>query len=391
MLSMSTPVTLESYAEMRAEMDAGRLRDEVLARTGLSTDEWIDAQRTWLERMGTELDRGRFELTNRYTHAFLERQRALQATTAPPPVDAAAAPLPPAAPAPLLPAPPLPIAAREPLPIMPAPPPPAMAPPMAIPPLVPQPFATTPPEVYLPAPAEMDYDDAQTIVALPSADMREALPFVKGPRGPDNPPQTAVPPDSGAGTPLPFDGGRLVYKDALPFKNMPPAARTTLRSDQEASVLDSHRAPPTAVPPPIVGGGALPFVTSTEAPREAWRSPPPPDRSTPRPGAGALPFLPASTPAPLPEQAHLSGELPSDQPLEAMKRIHGVSLAQYAEICANVTALPEHVVQIRNHYGMDVHAWTALHALWQERFQRDPTLEPRWQALVEAALSRLQR
>ncbi|WP_437641902.1 hypothetical protein [Sorangium sp. So ce854] len=91
------------------------------------------------------------------------------------------------------------------------------------------------------------------------------------------------------------------------------------------------------------------------------------------------------------ELASSGGATSSAPPAEMLKYIHGISLAQYAEICATVTALPDQVVQIRDHYKMDAHAWTTLHAVWQERFQRDPTLRPRWQALVESALSRRKR
>lgn len=74
-------------------MEVGRLRDEVLARAGVTIDAWTAVQRQWLERMGAELERGRLELTNRYTQAFLARQRALQAPKPPLPL-AEAAPLP---------------------------------------------------------------------------------------------------------------------------------------------------------------------------------------------------------------------------------------------------------------------------------------------------------
>ena len=40
---MATPVTLEGCAELRAEMEAGRLRDEVLMRVGLGVEEWTAA------------------------------------------------------------------------------------------------------------------------------------------------------------------------------------------------------------------------------------------------------------------------------------------------------------------------------------------------------------
>jgi hypothetical protein len=48
---MGDPLSLVHYAELRAEMDAGDLRDDVLTRAGLSVDEWIAAQMEWLEKM----------------------------------------------------------------------------------------------------------------------------------------------------------------------------------------------------------------------------------------------------------------------------------------------------------------------------------------------------
>ena len=83
---MGTSLTVERYAEMRAEMEAGKLRDEVLARAGLGSQEWIEAQSEWLQRMGSEIELGRFELSNRYTRAFLERQQAIAAANVPEPV-----------------------------------------------------------------------------------------------------------------------------------------------------------------------------------------------------------------------------------------------------------------------------------------------------------------
>ncbi|UQA63185.1 hypothetical protein [Polyangium aurulentum] len=77
----STPLTIERYAQIRAEMEAGRLRDEVLARAGVTMGAWVAEPRTWLQKMGAEFERGRFELTNRYTQAFFERQKALEAAS----------------------------------------------------------------------------------------------------------------------------------------------------------------------------------------------------------------------------------------------------------------------------------------------------------------------
>jgi hypothetical protein len=43
------PLSIERYARMRAEMETGRLRDDVLAVAGITADEWMVAQRQWLE------------------------------------------------------------------------------------------------------------------------------------------------------------------------------------------------------------------------------------------------------------------------------------------------------------------------------------------------------
>lgn len=112
----TTALTVERYAEMRAQMEAGRLRDEVLARAGLTADEWTAAQREWLERMGAELERGCFELTNRYTQAFLEHLRAFVAASPPVRAPSGRAPSAPrlAAPAPRLAAPAAPAALATP-------------------------------------------------------------------------------------------------------------------------------------------------------------------------------------------------------------------------------------------------------------------------------------
>jgi hypothetical protein len=440
MRAMSTPMTLERYAEIRAEMEAGRLRDEVLARTGITVDEWSDAQRTWLVRMGMELERGRFELTNRYTQAFLERQRALQATTSPastavaPPVSSpTTAPLPP-------------LVVPTPLPFKPAPPPPVMAPPMA-----PPPIAAMPPEVPLPAATETADDAVRTVPVPFGAGAREVLPFTKGPSNFDEPSLSAAPAGFDAGATQPLDGRRLVEKDALPFTTAPSAVRSTLGSEPDA--LDQDRAlpntadepnltalpsdfdafatlpfdrgphvdedvlpftdassdvrstlrsgheelafdpdctlPSTAQSPLVKAGPVLPFVTPTEALRDA--SPSPPDRSAHPPDRGSLSSLQAAASPSFPEPAHPSRELPSGQPTEEMKHVQGITLSQYAQICAAVRASPDQVAQIRSHYGIDTRAWVVLHTLWQERFQRDPTLKARWQTLIEAALARRTR
>jgi len=87
---MATTLSLDQYAELQADVEAGRPRDEVLARAGLSVEEWTAAQRQWLDTMGSELLLGSFELSNRYSLAFLARQRFL-ASPAPSPTTTATA------------------------------------------------------------------------------------------------------------------------------------------------------------------------------------------------------------------------------------------------------------------------------------------------------------
>ncbi|AUX43642.1 uncharacterized protein SOCE26_050940 [Sorangium cellulosum] len=453
---MGTVVTLERYAEMRAEMDTGMLRDEVLARTGLTIDDWIDTQQTWLERMGTELERGRFELTNRYTQAFLERQRALQAAAVPAPV-----PAPASSPVPSATTTPLPLSIAPPMPpvvVAPVLPLPAISSPFATPPSSRSPFVTPPPEAYPPAPPTVEHDVARTVCAPPSAVARGVLPFATGPQGPNapklnappgdlgecmtlpidggarrsgdalpfkdapltarhvrpgahgepdlnehaasqtamlgpnTPSQTAPPGDLGECMTLPIDGGARRSGDALPFKDAPLAARHVPPGAHDEPDLDEHAASQTAMLAPVAfAGRALPFSSPTGSPQVPRRSPSAPDLPAPRSGAGVLPFVQGSPSAPHPDPAASGGATTGGHSAEMLKYIHSISLAQYAEICATVTALPDQFVQILNHYKMDAHAWTALHAVWQERFQRDPTLRPRWQALVESALSRRKR
>lgn len=209
-------VTLEDYAQMRAEMDFGIRRDDVLSRAGIGADEWIEVQREWLEKMGAELDTGRFELTGRYSGAFLERQRTLtpkmplaeppltdtadeasplgvavlpftkSGSSAPPPPDLAA-----------------PVQQRRATPFEPALPPTPVATPERPPPAVPASPMPTPPAAATPPPAP----------AMPApARPPEALVGRSGTIGPE-PPAKCVTPVPDTGDPvatrshvLPFDG-----------------------------------------------------------------------------------------------------------------------------------------------------------------------------------------
>lgn len=70
------PLTLERYAEISAELDAGDLRDEVLARAGISVPEWLNAQQYWLGSISAEASQLRYELFHRYSKLFLEARKA---------------------------------------------------------------------------------------------------------------------------------------------------------------------------------------------------------------------------------------------------------------------------------------------------------------------------
>ncbi len=347
---MSTSVTLERYAEIRAEMEAGRLRDEVLARAGLTSDEWTVAQRAWLEKMGTELERGRFELTNRYTQAFLERQRTF--TAALPPAAVAKAPLVEEAPPP-----PAPSAAAAPPPVMPLIEalPPQVQPPSAAaapPPVMPL-IEALPPQVQPPA-APIGANvltETTTFIAPLVADHREVLPFRKEPLGNASSTDTID---------VALDAEEHDH-EALPFKkdlwaNTSPTSTLDITLDDEEherEVLPFKKGNPT---------DTIDIALNDEE-KKAQGAP--------------LPFAPVAPQA-----------TPSD---EVMKLVQGISLAQYADICATIRAFPDQIVQIRSYYRMDLPTWTALHKVWHERFEEDPTLRFRWEAQVQAAMAKRAR
>ncbi|WP_437708772.1 hypothetical protein WMF45_31470 [Sorangium sp. So ce448] len=240
---MGTALTVERYAEMRAQMEAGRLRDEVLARAGLTADEWTAAQREWLERMGAELERGCFELTNRYTQAFLDHLRVFVAASPPvsaPSGRAPAAPLP-AAPAPRP-------AAPAPRPAAPAPRPAAPAAPAALA----APAARAAPAALAAPAGTAPLPDMPALVA--------ALPFV--PNAPPGRAPAARPPAAPAPRPA---------APATPVAPATPAAPAT---------PTALAAPAGTAPLPDMAAliTALPFTPASE--KRGAPAPPPPPSAT---------------------------------------------------------------------------------------------------------------
>ena len=43
---------------------------------------------------------------------------------------------------------------------------------------------------------------------------------------------------------------------------------------------------------------------------------------------------------------------------------------------------PTHVPWVQSRFGLTPESWTALHALWHQRFQNDPALKEKWQRLI---------
>ncbi|MEM6788184.1 MAG: hypothetical protein AAF928_07810 [Myxococcota bacterium] len=74
---MSAWSTIEDDADFRAELDAGRDRDEVLRRAKLTMPQWVALQRRWLRTLALEADCGDADLAQRYA-------RRLREQTAPP-------------------------------------------------------------------------------------------------------------------------------------------------------------------------------------------------------------------------------------------------------------------------------------------------------------------
>jgi len=186
---------------------------------------------------------------------------------------------------------------------------------------------------------------------VPSA-LVAALPEIPAPAPPSEHTGTAVfmAPSGPAPDPLPFT------RPPSPPVRPPPAAP---RKAQQLDQTDTY------VPPDVAEREVLPF---------AGKAPPlPPNR---RAGAGrpGLPFQSAAR-APLPSPS-------------ARGRIEAFTLAQYAKLCARVRADPKRVAELRAELELDAESWTALHGLWQDRFQGDPTLKARWQWLVDQHLGR---
>ena len=379
MASMNTAVTLDRYAEIRAEMEAGAQRDEALARAGLSTEDWTTAQRAWLERMSAEIKCGRFELNGRYAQAFLERQRALMVEAARARDARAAAEAPSAMTGPDAVAPPVEVTPTYLMPTAPAASPPMPAP------LKPNPLLA----------ATMAVDKAAFGAALPFQAQSSAAP----PAPPRVTPMPAVkrPPAELSGTAI---GSVLPKGPALPFPSGAPSpAPVSAPPASSAPVAPGVKRAPAALSGTSMAivmpkGPALPFARS-EAPSPA---PAPVAAAPPGPAAlsgttsfeltpeilaamgkqGALPFAETSAPAAPPPPPP-----PPDQ---------GLTIERYAALCAELAAFPAQQNVVFERYGLaDPSARAAVDAAWKERLGRDAAEYRRWQVLYQEHQARVSR
>jgi hypothetical protein len=208
-----------------------------------------------------------------------------------------------------------------------------------------------------PAPTLMDTS------SLPRAP-EVALPFVRVPgAGAAPPPRSPLAATGG----LPFAAPVVISAsptDTAPPQRSPLAVAGGLPF---AAPVVTSTSPTDTAPPqrsPLAATGGLPFQ------RPAVASQPPPAPVAPQP-----PAAPHAPVAPQ-HQARPAPEAPRAAPYDRF------SLADYANLCAGVRAFPTHVPWIQSQFGLAPESWTALHALWQQRFQHDPALKAEWQRLI---------
>jgi hypothetical protein len=398
---MPTPeLTLERFAELSAELDAGAPRDEVLEAASLSGDEWSAAQEHWLAKMASEAARKRFELTNRYTKAFKARRETLAAPRA------VVAPIAPSAAV-------APTRASEPPPrVASAPPPPAVpelargdgaspwaggprlapgateptGPPFVAAKSAPPPFVTSepapPPRVASTTPlsAPSRASEVPPPLALPVVPTEPAPPpapvraTIVDPGPPVDLGQTmaAISPFA-LGAPLPFRGAGAVKVPSSP----PPAAAGGLPF--RPSTGGSDAPPPRAHgrgetllgdAPEAARGAALPFRAPDPATAQATSPAPAPAASS-----EGLPFQASAATLPVPARSP-EADPPAPPPVARLP------LARFAQMSAESQLWPSALPAIRARYGLDEAAHAAENEAWQRLFAADAALYARYGGLL---------
>ena len=317
--------TLDECAAIAAALNAGLTRDEVLAKAGLSSEEWDAAHERWLARLAASASQGKLRQSRRYLEVFNAHKTAARRKA-----KETRKPL------------------NGPMPVEPR----AILSPIASAPIAPRAAPTNAPTKALgqhppaPAPLPPQRPEAKTSFSLPPSQAESAA----APPGP--------PIDLAATTMAlsPFLAAREAtpFRPSAPPQNSPPAKDPPPRRPRDLS-------------PDI---NALPFRPPTQ--------PAPPRPAASDPPATSLQL--AQAPATAPPQSALSAA--------DAKRIQSITFNDYAQICATIRLYPDHIGWTRTQWNLSEAAWTALHTIWQERFRGDPQLKARWQALTQQKMTK---
>lgn len=349
-------LTLERFAELRAELLAGAPPEELLRREGVARDTWDATQTAWLGQLATEAERGRSELAGRYHAAVKARRpealglpaqgRGAVPRSAPDVVERSLAML-------------LGVAAgSEAEPSLRELAGTSLALPIALASL---PFA----RLASPSPSSLST----------AAAVRAAVPAV--PRAP-----AAL-----GGTSFAVDvpiAARLPFGAPPPPAPPPPAAALPAPSFLVAPPLPTvARAPAalggTSLAQLVPKGPALPFGARPPAPPP----PAPPSPIAPRApaaltGTSLAQIVPKGSPVPFAPRPP-----PPSPPVASPPPAPSLSLEHYAALCAEISLDPRRVEEIRARYGLrDLDAWRAADGAWQARLRAEPALSARWQELI---------
>jgi hypothetical protein len=394
-------IDLVQFAHLSAALNAGSPRDELLAREGLSDEDWTRAQTLWLGKMAADATHFRFDTATRF-NALVVGRRVPGASVG---LEAKPEPDTPAGASAVASEPPEPLedpgSDRAPETMGPAIEPPqweaedgpVTAPPVpnwsALPfqPAVPPPAPVQPPALQPPRPVQ------PAVVIPPVAPVAE--PAAAAP-----PPAAAVPPQqpiprltlaqfawmtawiSVAPGSIAEIRSRLGFDEAAHraevtawqriFENPALYASYRMLYDQcrAARIAGKAEAAPGWVPAAMRG---FTHVDGTH----------PPDS---HPLRSALPFRPA--PQPQPAYPEPAPQPPAAAPLPAAPRL---SLEQYARLCTELAFDPANRSVILQRYGVDEQQRQQLDAFWGVRVQLDDSLRKAWQDFCSAHRAELLR
>lgn len=348
-------LTLERYAELRAELLAGAPPEELLRREGVAPAVWDATQAAWLGQLAAEAERGRSELAGRY-HAAVRARR------------------------------PEALGLREHA---------APAAPRSAPDVVERSLALL---LGVAAASEAEpslRELAGTSLALPIS--LASLPFARSAAAAIAAESSAVPPAS-LRAPAALGGTSLALEvpiaARLPFGAPPPgpprAPPPPAAPPAAPSFLVAPPLPTVARAPAALGGTSLAQLVPKGPALPFGARPPAPPPAAPSP---AGPPLPAAARAPAALMGTSLAQVvpkgppvpfaPPQPPVTSSHPAPSSSLEHYAALCAETSLDPRRIDEIRARYGLrDLDAWRAVDGGWQARFRVDPALSARWQELV---------